>query len=88
MFYDFASGKGNSYYEYSPHGLVVSSFNDFRETFNSYGIQLMADFHMLRIPFAISGGFQSAWKNLNEAPVIEFLFNIDLFGMTLGNREL
>jgi hypothetical protein len=34
----------------------------------------------------ISGGVQSAWKNINEKPSFEVLFNIELFGMAI-NRE-
>jgi hypothetical protein len=36
----------------------------------------------------ISGGVQSAWKNVNESPSIELLFNIDLFGFTFGKRQM
>jgi hypothetical protein len=58
------------------------------ESFKSYGFELLADFHILRIPFMISGGVQSAWKNVNESPSIELLFNIDLFGFTFGKRQM
>jgi retron-type reverse transcriptase len=51
-------------------------------------MELLADFHLLRIPFMISGGVQSAWKNINEIPSIEILFNIDLFGFTIGRRRM
>ena len=49
---------------------------------------MLADFHLFRIPFMISGGFQAAWKNINEYPEVEVLFNIDLYGMTLGKKKM
>jgi hypothetical protein len=48
----------------------------------------MADFHVLRIPYMISAGVQSAWKNANEPPSVEFLFNINIFGMIFGKRQM
>jgi hypothetical protein len=35
----------------------------------------------------ISGGIQSAWKDINKMPALRLLFNIDLFGMTLGRKK-
>jgi len=48
----------------------------------------VADFHLFRIPFMISGGLQSSWKSINDYPVVEAIFNIDLYGMTLGKRKI
>jgi hypothetical protein len=88
LFYDYASGPGNSMYKYSANGLVPLYNNAERESFSSYGVQLLADFHLFRIPFMISGGVQSAWKSFNQSPIIELLFNVDLFGMTVGKRKM
>ena len=66
----------------------VIPYHDYTETFKSFGFELMADFYILRIPFMISGGVQAAWKNIDEKPSLELLFNIDLFGMTLGKNRL
>lgn len=88
LFYDYATGPGNSIYKYSANGLVPFYENAKRESFSSYGVQLLADFHLFRIPFMISGGVQSAWKSINQPPTIELLFNIDLFGMTIGKRKM
>jgi len=88
LFYDYATGPGNSMYKYSENGLVPLYNNAERESFSSYGVQLLADFHLLRIPFMISGGVQSAWINFNQSPTVELLFNIDLFGMTIGKRKM
>jgi hypothetical protein len=88
FFYDYASGPGNSMYKYSANGLVPLYNNAERESFSSYGLQLLADFHLFRIPFMISGGVQSAWISFNKSPTVELLFNIDLFGMTVGKRKM
>jgi hypothetical protein len=87
LFYDYAEGPGNSFYQYSSNGLVPLYNSSEKESFKSFGIELMADFHVLRIPFMISGGIQSAWKDINQAPSIQLLFNINLFGMTLGRKK-
>jgi len=88
FFYDYAVGTGNTYYEQTTSGLVPVTFHNYEERFRSYGFELLADFHVLRIPFMISGGVQTVWKNINENPTFEFLFNIDLFGMTLGKGSI
>ena len=36
----------------------------------------------------ISGGVQSAWKNLNESPTFELLFNIDLYRNDYRKEEV
>jgi hypothetical protein len=88
IFYDYASGTGNYYVNNIVNGLPVNYFHDYNETFRSFGFELLADFHVLRIPYMISGGIQTSWKNINEKPAIEILFSIDLFGLTLGRRDL
>jgi hypothetical protein len=88
LFYDYASGPGNSFYVSSPNGLVPLYNNSNIESFKSFGFELLADFHLLRIPFMISGGIQSAWKNINQSPSIELLFNVDLYGFTIGKRRM
>ena len=59
-----------------------------RKSFSSFGIELTGDFHVLRIPYTISGGIQAAWKRTGEPPVFGLLFNIDLLGMSIGKRPL
>jgi hypothetical protein len=87
FFYDYAEGPGNAFYKYTTNGLIPLYTDPKKESLRSFGIELLADFHVLRIPFMISGGLQSAWKNFNESPTLGLLFNIDLFGMTLGKRR-
>ena len=88
IFYDHASGTGNYYMNKVVNGMSTNYYHDYNEVFRSYGFELLADFHIFRIPYMISGGIQTAWKDIKEKPVIEVLFNIDLFGMTLGKRDL
>jgi hypothetical protein len=88
LFYDYASGTGNYYYDSGPGGLITNSYYNYTETFKSFGIELMTDFHILRIPFMMSGGVQSAWKTLDQKPSFMLLFNIDLFGLTIGKKGL
>jgi hypothetical protein len=88
FFYDYATGPGNAMYKYSTNGLVPIYDESERISFKSYGIDLLADFHLFRIPFMISGGVQTAWKSFNEAPSFEMLFNIDLYGLTIGKRRM
>jgi hypothetical protein len=88
LFYDYGSGTGNYYYKNSSNGPIPDYYHNYWEPFRSFGFELMADFHVLRIPFLISGGVQTAWKKLNESPSFELLFNIDLFGMSVGKRAI
>jgi hypothetical protein len=88
LFYDYASGPGNSFYTSTSNGLVQLYKDSNKESFRSFGIELLADFHVFRIPYMISGGVQAAWKNLKEKPTLQLLFNIDLYGMTIGKRHM
>lgn len=85
LFYDHAWGKGNRYYQRNSQGrMVQTAFHDYTETFRSYGAELLADFHLFRIPFEISGGVQAAWRPGNETPVLNAIFSMNLYGFSLG----
>lgn len=85
LFYDHAWGKGNRYYIRTAQGrMIQTEYHDYTESFRSYGAQLLADFHIFRIPFEISGGVQAAWRPGRETPVINAVFNMDLYGFSLG----
>jgi hypothetical protein len=84
VFYDVARGKGNAHFK--PTGQDFYNHNS--ETFRSYGFELLTDFHLFRNPFMISAGVQGAWPDIPGAPVFEFLFNIDVFGMTIGRSGI
>jgi hypothetical protein len=87
IFHDYATGRDNIYYIHTETG-VRPQRNDFREDFRSYGFELLADFHVLRIPFMISGGVQTAWKTLSDSPSIMLLFKLDIYGMAIGRKWL
>ena len=86
FFYDYAEGPGSSMYKNSYEGLTPLYDTSAKKSFSSYGIELLGDFHVLRIPYMISAGVQAAWKNMNEAPIVGLLFNINLYGMNIGKR--
>jgi hypothetical protein len=88
LFGDYASGTNNIYLKQTDTGLSYDYRHDYREIFQSFGFELMADFHVLRLPFMISGGVQTAWKELSEEPVFRILFNIELFGMSINKEKL
>jgi hypothetical protein len=87
LFYDYAKGTGNTYYESTSGGLKPIVFHDYMETFSSSGVELMADFHLFRIPYMISCGVQSAWTRGESTPVLKFLINIDLFGFAISQNR-
>lgn len=87
FFYDYAAGPGNSFYKYSGTGLVPATNTSDKISYKSFGIEMLADLNVLRIPYLISPGFRASWKGMNEKPVFELLFNIDIYGMNIGTRR-
>jgi hypothetical protein len=83
LFYDYAAGRTNRYYTYTS-GEVNIELHEGTDTFRSFGFEALADFHLFRIPFMISGGVQTAWKDFTHAPVVNVLFNLDLYGFSIG----
>jgi hypothetical protein len=88
LFGDYANGTDNIYLKDTNTGPVYHYRHGYNETFRSYGFELMADFHVLRLPFMISGGVQTSWIDANQKPVFEILFNIELFGMAINREKL
>lgn len=85
LFYDHTSATGNYLLGGTTQGGSFE-YHDYTETFRSFGLELMSDFYLLRIPFMISGGIQASWRKASEAPYLRFLFNIDIYGMNIGRR--
>jgi hypothetical protein len=85
LFFDHASGTDNLYLKTTGTGPALDYRHNYSEIFQSSGFELMADFHILRLPFMISGGLRASWKDFSEKPVTEVLFNIGLFGMAINN---
>lgn len=87
LFYDHTNGTGNYVFTFGSEGHAME-FHDYKETFRSFGAELMADFYVFRLPFMVSAGVQAAWRSLDKAPYLKLLFNIDLFGMNIGRRRI
>ncbi len=81
LFFDYGQGTNNYYLR--ENGFSVRRTT---ETFTSYGAQLIADFHLLRLPYMVSAGVQSAWQKGEKTPVLEAVFNIDIYGMSIGKK--
>lgn len=88
LFYDFARGKGNAQFNQTDTGLTLDYDHDYFENFKSFGFELLTDFHLLRNPFMISAGAQCAWQDISKTPFLKLLFNIDIFGMSIGKSGL
>lgn len=88
FFYDYAEGTGNYYFNNVNGAYVFQSYHDYTESFNSYGFELMTDFYVFRLPYMISAGVQAAWQKGSKSPLFELLFNIDLFGMSIGRTRM
>ncbi|MBN2862086.1 MAG: hypothetical protein JXN62_02925, partial [Bacteroidales bacterium] len=89
LFYDYARGKGNYYFEYNESGTLNRiRYEESYESFSSYGFELLGDFHVLRIPYVISAGVQTTWQKGIKSPFFEFLFNIDIQGMNIGKSRI
>ncbi len=55
-----------------------------RHYYSSTGIELMADFYLLRIPVRLSAGVQAAWLPAKKSSHFELLLNMDVFGFVLS----
>jgi WD40-like Beta Propeller Repeat. len=85
LFYDRAIGYDNYSIE-TQNGNRVAVKQSSPEIFSSFGGELLADFHLFRIPYRISGGVQAAWKDIRKAPVFEMVFNMNINGTIIGKR--
>lgn len=85
IFFDYARGTNNYYLQHrSSGGFRVDHVHRYAESFTSTGAELIADFHVLRLPYMISAGVQAAWSADFASPVLEAIFSIDIHGMSIG----
>jgi hypothetical protein len=84
IFYDHAIGRGN----YFETGKGVYKFLGQEESFSSFGLDLLADFHVFRLPFMISGGVTAGWRIETGSSFLGLKFNMDIFGTTIGRSGL
>lgn len=88
LFYDWAQGKNNYYLSVQNGSLAATSHTAGPDIFRSFGGQILADFHLFRIPYAITGGVQAAWQNVGKAPAFEAVFSMDINGTRIGRRNV
>jgi hypothetical protein len=86
FFYDLTRGTGNYIFSSGSQGSAMD-YHDFSETFRSFGVQLLSDFYVFRIPFMMSGGIEATWRHFQKTPFLKVIFNVDLFGMSIGRRQ-
>jgi len=86
VFYDWARGYNNYFLKVQNGNQVIDTHSNGPDIFSSFGGELLADFHLFRIPYRISGGVQAAWKTLGEKPAFEMVFKMDINGTTIGRR--
>jgi len=65
LFYDYALGK------YGVHNYYM----------HSYGAELTADFHFLRLLLPVDAGARFAYRSDNNSLTVEFLFSVNLSGL-------
>ena len=79
LYFDYARASEN--YHIADKTLIPGS-----EEFISYGGQLLADFHLLRIPFSFSGGAQLSWLPLENKSVFQLILSMDVFGFVINQN--
>jgi len=84
VFYDYTRGTGNIIGTFT-NGDYSEEFHNYSETFKSYGVELMSDFYVLRIPYMISAGVRTAFRSFDEKPYFGLLLNINIYGMSIGS---
>lgn len=92
FFYDFTRGTNNYVFvsDINSQGIreVTMAKHDYTETFRSFGVQLMADYYVFRMPFMISSGIEASWREIGDYPYVRLIFNIDIYGMNIGKNRL
>jgi hypothetical protein len=87
FFYDYTHGTGNYVYSTGEQSSAMD-FHNYSETFRSFGVQLLSDFYLFRIPFMITSGLEASWRYFGEYPYLKLLFNIDLYGTSIGRKRI
>jgi hypothetical protein len=86
IFYDWGRGYNNYYLKVQNGSQVIDTHSPGADIFSSFCGELLADFHLFRIPYRISGGVQAAWKGFGETPAFEMVLKMDINGTTIGRR--
>ncbi|HDZ41888.1 MAG TPA: hypothetical protein ENH59_09470 [Bacteroidetes bacterium] len=80
VFYDYSIS--NNQYDTRQHEQFEG-----RDYLSSAGVELLADFYLLRIPVKFSAGVQAAWMPFEKSSHLDFLINMDVFGFVLGRSR-
>jgi hypothetical protein len=86
LFYDFARIPGQYVFTLR-NGVTELVYQDIPEDYRSSGAELLADFYVFRLPFRFSAGVQAAWRQKDNRMAFAALFNINVFGMNIGQRH-
>ncbi len=84
LFFDYAQGKGNYHLTRQNGRLLTEYYEEGTENFSSFGVEMLADFHVFRFPYTLSAGARASWISGGSSPLTEILFSIDVFGMNIG----
>jgi hypothetical protein len=79
-FYDWASSNG-TYHE------DINKYVKGVESYSSTGAELLGDFYIFRFPYEITSGVRWGYKNNDRASFTEFVFSINIYGSTLGQKR-
>ncbi|MFP4487763.1 MAG: hypothetical protein ACLFN1_00530, partial [Bacteroidales bacterium] len=80
FFYDYS--EADNIYDAAEH-----EQREGKHYYSSTGLELMADFYLLRIPVRLSAGVQAAWLPAEKKSHFELLLNMDVFGFVLGRHR-
>jgi len=80
VFADYAIS--NDIYDSDQGGIIEG-----RDYLSSLGMELLADFYLLRIPVRLSGGVQAAYLPYEKSFHFGLLLNMDVFGFVLSDRR-
>ncbi|MGM0529289.1 MAG: TolB family protein, partial [Bacteroidota bacterium] len=80
IFYDYAIS--NNLYDIAEQQEVEG-----KDYLSSAGVELLADFYILRIPVKLSAGLQAAYLPFEKSSHFKFLLNMDVFGFVLGRES-
>ncbi len=80
LFGDMAQSTGTYY-------INDRRFVSEKQIFTSFGGELLADFHVLRIPFGISAGARGGYIPGENRSFIEGVFSVDIYGFSVGDRK-
>jgi len=88
LFCDYGVGKGNYHLTNENGRILTEYYEEGTETFSSFGVEMLADFHLFRFPYTLSAGARASWIRGESSPMTEILFSIDVFGMNIGRLGL